>query len=210
MLALALLASLFTAKEPGVFLHGQASRIIDGDTFILETGQRSLRIRLSAIDAPEKNQPYGVVATRFLEDLLTGKAVQVRDEGADKYRRTLGRVFVGNRDVNAALVEQGAAWVYRQYNHDLELLTLEAQAKAQQRGLWALPDPIAPWDWRKTRKSQKIEVRSEADRSAGCQPDKRTCKDMINCEEARFYLKHCNRLRLDGDKDGIPCETLCR
>jgi endonuclease YncB( thermonuclease family) len=31
----------------------------------------------------------------------------------DRYGRTIGRVFVGGVDVNAALVEQGAAWVYR-------------------------------------------------------------------------------------------------
>ena len=46
--------------------------------------------------------------------------------------------------------------------------------------------------------------------AAGCSPDKRTCKDMVSCEEAKFYLQQCDRPRLDGDKDGIPCEKLCR
>ncbi|MBE2202764.1 MAG: thermonuclease family protein [Chthoniobacterales bacterium] len=50
-----------------------------------------------------------------LSTRIAGKAVQVRDEERrDKYRRTLGRVFVEGRDVNAVLVEQGAVWVYRQ------------------------------------------------------------------------------------------------
>jgi hypothetical protein len=39
---------------------------------------------------------------------------------------------------------------------------------------------------------------------------KRTCGQMASCEEAKFYLEHCGRARLDGDKDGIPCESLCR
>lgn len=30
------------------------------------------------------------------------------------------------------------------------------------------------------------------------------------CEEARFYLTQCGLSRLDGDKDGVPCEAVCR
>ncbi|NYZ69474.1 excalibur calcium-binding domain-containing protein [Endozoicomonas sp. SM1973] len=33
---------------------------------------------------------------------------------------------------------------------------------------------------------------------------------MISCEEAKFYLNQCNLTRLDRDKDGVPCEKLCR
>ena len=39
---------------------------------------------------------------------------------------------------------------------------------------------------------------------------KRYCHQMVNCEEAYFYLKNCGLSRLDGDGDGIPCENLCR
>ncbi len=39
---------------------------------------------------------------------------------------------------------------------------------------------------------------------------KRYCKEMSSCSEARYYLEQCGRTRLDGDKDGIPCEALCR
>jgi hypothetical protein len=39
---------------------------------------------------------------------------------------------------------------------------------------------------------------------------KRTCPQMTSCEEAKFYLTHCGVARLDGDKDGVPCESLCR
>ncbi|MBU3979175.1 excalibur calcium-binding domain-containing protein [Patescibacteria group bacterium] len=33
---------------------------------------------------------------------------------------------------------------------------------------------------------------------------------MTSCAEAQFYLNSCGVSRLDGDKDGVPCETLCR
>ena len=33
---------------------------------------------------------------------------------------------------------------------------------------------------------------------------------MKSCAEAKFYLTQCGVTRLDRDKDGIPCETICR
>ncbi len=39
---------------------------------------------------------------------------------------------------------------------------------------------------------------------------KTRCKQMISCEEARFYLAKCGVATLDRDKDGVPCQTLCR
>ncbi|WP_432416503.1 excalibur calcium-binding domain-containing protein [Gallibacterium genomosp. 3] len=39
---------------------------------------------------------------------------------------------------------------------------------------------------------------------------KRYCKEMRSCEEAKFYLNQCGVGRLDRDKDGVPCESICR
>ncbi|WP_083747191.1 excalibur calcium-binding domain-containing protein [Teichococcus deserti] len=33
---------------------------------------------------------------------------------------------------------------------------------------------------------------------------------MLNCAEAQFHFRHCGVTRLDGDRDGLPCERLCR
>jgi len=39
---------------------------------------------------------------------------------------------------------------------------------------------------------------------------KQYCSEMISCKEARFYLKNCPNVKIDGDNDGIPCESqLC-
>ena len=38
--------------------------------------------------------------------------------------------------------------------------------------------------------------------------NKRTCKEMDSCAEARQYLE-CGLKRLDRDNDGIPCESIC-
>jgi hypothetical protein len=33
---------------------------------------------------------------------------------------------------------------------------------------------------------------------------------MTSCEEARFYLARCGLTTIDGNRDGEPCEDLCR
>ena len=35
-----------------------------------------------------------------------------------------------------------------------------------------------------------------------------TCGQMVNCEQAKQALK-CGNKRLDRDKDGVPCESIC-
>ena len=41
-----------------------------------------------------------------------------------------------------------------------------------------------------------------------CTPSK-TCSRMETCEEALHHLTVCGNKRLDGDGDGIPCQSLC-
>ncbi len=38
---------------------------------------------------------------------------------------------------------------------------------------------------------------------------KKSCKQMLNCEEAYFQYQQCGNTSLDRDKDGIPCESIC-
>lgn len=38
---------------------------------------------------------------------------------------------------------------------------------------------------------------------------KQYCSQMT-CKEARFYVKNCPNVKIDGDSDGIPCEQQCR
>lgn len=38
----------------------------------------------------------------------------------------------------------------------------------------------------------------------------KTCSQMSSCEEAYFQLNNCGCSARDGDKDGVPCESICR
>ena len=33
------------------------------------------------------------------------------------------------------------------------------------------------------------------------------CSEMTSCEEATFYQHHCPGTKMDGDGDGVPCES---
>jgi len=35
------------------------------------------------------------------------------------------------------------------------------------------------------------------------------CRQMRSCAEARYFLEVCGVTRLDGDGDGVPCESIC-
>jgi hypothetical protein len=182
-----------------------------------------VRVRLYGIDAPESRQPYGTRAQQELSALAFRPQVRVTVEDTDHYGRTVGRVWAGSLDVNAELIRRGAAWVYRQYNRDPALLPLEAEARQARRGLWAMPasEQVSPSAWRRNggratatpqpqapgRAGAPVPSSSAADLSCG---SKRSCTQMSSCAEAQFYFRQCGLSRLDGDRDGVPCERLCR
>lgn len=36
---------------------------------------------------------------------------------------------------------------------------------------------------------------------------RRYCSQMTSCEEATYFLRHCPETEMDGDRDGVPCES---
>jgi len=33
------------------------------------------------------------------------------------------------------------------------------------------------------------------------------CSQMRSCEEATYFVRHCPNTKMDGDGDGVPCES---
>jgi len=144
---------LFTLSVQAETLEGKVVKIADGDTLTLLTpSNQQVKIRLAGIDTPERKQPFGKRAKQALAKLAFQKQVLVEVEAKDRYGRTIGVVFVDGLNVNAELVKQGMAWVYRKYTDDKRLYTLESEAKQAKRGLWLDENPIPPWEWRRGRR----------------------------------------------------------
>lgn len=127
------------------------TRVIDGDT--IEVGDT--RVRLEGIDAPESNQtckrangedwPCGTEATRAMRAMAEGRELRCRNNGLDKYGRTLGTCFAGGRDINAEMIKLGLAWAYVKYS--TAYVQEEAQARAAKLGIWQ-GEAMPAWDFR--------------------------------------------------------------
>ena len=124
-------------------------QVIDGDTFTgLDAKNRQVRVRLHGIDAPEAKQAFGTVSRKALSDLIGGKIVSVVEVDRDSYGRTVGRVTIGNKLVNAEMVRSGLAWRYVFHDKRNEFGALENEARRQRRGLWKDANPVPPWNYR--------------------------------------------------------------
>ena len=187
--------------------------VTDGDTVKVSSNGEDFRVRLAQIDAPERNQPHGSQATQALEALVLMRQVELTVTDVDRYGRLVATIYIDGVDVNRALVAEGHAWVYRQYMTDETLLDDESKAREARMGLWADSNAVAPWDWRRGVRVSSAAVTSKArsnNRNNATCGSKRYCGEMSSCEEAMYFLDSCGLSRLDGDGDGIPCESLCR
>lgn len=134
---------------------GKVVGVADGDTLTVLNDRVLIKIRLVEIDAPEKAQAFGNRSKQSLSDLCFNKIVKLEDKRKDRYGRTLTRVYCDGVDANAEQVRRGMAWVYRKYApKNSPLYEVETAARNERRGLWADNDPVPPWDWRNSKRSQ--------------------------------------------------------
>lgn len=119
----------------------KVTRVIDGDTIVIEGGRR---VRYIGINTPEthgKAQPFGQEATEANRALVEGKMVRLEKDVSetDKYGRLLRYVYVDGTFVNAELVRQGYAQAVS-YPPDVKyqdcFRALEREAREARRGLW--------------------------------------------------------------------------
>jgi len=209
---------VFPVLSFAAMIQGKVVGVSDGDTItVLDSSKKQHKIRLHQIDAPEKNQDFGQRSKQSLSELVFGKTVTVEVVTTDRYGRTVGKVLVNGVDANLEQVKKGMAWVYKQYASDPAYFDAEDEARKAKVGLWSQPNPTPPWDFRHGGKSKsfgdsdlkKYDKKQKSDSNFQC-AGKTKCGEMDSCEEAMFYLNNCGLSRLDGDKDGVPCEALCK
>lgn len=129
---------------------GKVVKIKDGDTIVILSDGKETTIRFADIDCPEKNQPFGMKAKKFVSDLCFSKEVEIKNDGTkDRYGRLIGTVILNRTIINKELVKAGLAWHFKKYSSDSSYSVLEKEARENHIGIWSQPNPIAPWDWRK-------------------------------------------------------------
>jgi endonuclease YncB( thermonuclease family) len=303
-----LVAAIAPAPSPSD-IEGRVISVTDGDSLtVLTVDYRPVQVRLKDIDAPEPTQPWSEKSRQQLLGLVLGKTVRVIVQGTDAWGRVLGEVYLGDININQAMVTQGGAWAYQGDEGVLPTyIVMQADAQTARIGLWSMPidQTVAPWDFRRrrtalgdaqapepvaipiesaaspatskgptasagapsqstagrkpttsprsntiskapvstakprtktsaqklTRRSSAISTRLISARSSaaprrssstnrstartsnrqtsGRCGTKRYCGEMNSCREAVYYLNQCGVYRLDGDGDGVPCESIC-
>lgn len=128
-------------------------RVVDGDTIIIRFEGNEERVRLIGVDTPEsvhpdpkRNDEFGLVASNFTKNLLTGKQVEIEFDvqERDHYGRLLAYVYVDGKMVNKTLLEAGMAQVATyppNVKYVEEFKDLERVARETGVGLWGIiPD----------------------------------------------------------------------
>lgn len=141
----------------------KAVSVLDGDTFIATDGNISFKVRIAAMDAPEKGQPYSKMAKNRLEQILKSKNVTIKPvgKGHDRYGRVLGHIFLDGQDVALMMIQEGLATYYRpfcrdypedkeKYNYKPAIyIDAENEAKSFQKNFWLTAKPTLPCLYRR-------------------------------------------------------------
>jgi len=113
-----------------------ATKIIDGDTFLIEGGYS---VRILGIDADEREHPCYDVAKTGLEELISNKEVRLEKgtEDKDQWCRYLRYVFLDNKNISLELAKEGlvvARFSPEDVKYREEIATAEKQAKENKIG----------------------------------------------------------------------------
>ena len=136
-----------SSEVPGI--QASVSRVVDGDTIIVALDGDEYVVRYIGMDAPETVrpdwpvEPFGPEASELNRRLVEGKTVWLERDvsDTDQFGRLLRYVWLEDgRLVNAVLVEEGyarAVTIPPDLKHDDDIVRLQREARADERGLWA-------------------------------------------------------------------------
>ena len=136
-------------------VSGRVIDVPDGDTLVIRSGNKKIRVRMYGIDAPELKQKYGIEARDYLAGKILDKNVSIKVIDEDKYGRKVGKVYYKNKDMNLEMLETGNAWFY-EYHAKKEKGYRKAyeNAKREKLGLWKDKNPQNPRNFRLEHKRE--------------------------------------------------------
>ena len=95
--------ALLLAVVPTQTITGKVVSVTDGDTVRIVADGSEIKVRLEGIDAPERGQPFGTSARKYLTKRAKGKICRIVQTGTDKYGRTLGELFLDGKSLNSEI-----------------------------------------------------------------------------------------------------------
>jgi len=133
--------------EKGSTVSGKVISIIDGDTYdALLPSNKTIRVRMEGIDAPEKGMPFYQKSKKYLSSLCFNKQVKIKITGVDNHERFLAYSFLEDgKELSQEMIKAGLAWHFKKYNSDSILSNLEIEARNMKKGLWSENNPMSPW-----------------------------------------------------------------
>lgn len=91
-------------------LSGRPSSIISGDRLVLTTVENQhIEIRLLGIQVPALTTRMGHAARKRLSTLVAGRPVTVEYRIRNRWGHPLGKVLLGEMDINLRLIQEGLA-----------------------------------------------------------------------------------------------------
>lgn len=168
-LCFSIFPTLVIAKPPLRVVEAIVVKVSDGDTInVADKLGTKVKVRLYGIDAPETEkwnkrtrrvskpgQPNGDEAWKALSGKVYHQRVRLDIMNVDKYKRLVCLVWLGKRNINKEMVEEGWAWAYKRYldaPYTSEFLDGEDLARAARLGIWQQSNPEPPWVFRQLQK----------------------------------------------------------
>lgn len=163
------ITSLSFALEPIRTVNGTVSKVSDGHTLQVSTPEQTqLRVRLYGIDSPEPEkydqdtgrvtkpcQPYAKESRKTLENKIMGRQVRLDIIRINLHNRSVGIIWIGNRNINLEMVQDGYAEAYVERLSEpylSQFVQAQKEAKSAKKGIWSIWDYERPSDFRKRLK----------------------------------------------------------
>ena len=164
LIVVVLLLLVLSAHAQQTFT-GKVVDVVDGKTFVIETGGGRVTGTIQYVEVPEPEQPLSRIVREHFEKLVLGKTIVFMPNGFSPIALA-GKAFLGELDLGQQLVRDGAAWHLPasrsgQETSESEVYgNYEALAKAEKRGIWSIANLTPAWEFRarKDRSAQYATV----------------------------------------------------
>lgn len=147
--------------------EGRVVDVTDGKTVVIDVGQSKRMVaELQDIEVPEPEQELYQTVVDHLRKLLLGKQVRFYP-GGWTLPKIKGQLVADGVDVSQQMLRDGAAWYAPGGSLDNAYVyrNSEAQAKAENRGVWSVKTLKPAWEFRqeKAEKAALLKKQQEED-----------------------------------------------